>query len=163
MKIQWELTTSGNKLVMSGQEVGYFQIPDPRKPLTATFQIGTQIFTITRPGFWKTRVCIYDENGHEIMHLKPKNWWFNSMVFTYLQETYVIRLKNSPLVTWIIENNGISILEYGLAVTSKGNGLKIKCDDDVPVLFHGLLWYFMHTVLQEQNGFDDGSLIVVLV
>lgn len=163
MKIQWEVTSLGSVLKIEGNEMGYFTKPNSRNPTRALFQIGTHTYTLERRGFWKTGITIHDENGNEIIHGKLRNWWSNSMVFTYLDETYSISIYNDPTVTWKISKVGKSVLEYSIAVTSKGNGIKIKQHEEVPVVFHGILWYGIHAVLQEQTGLDEGAVIVVLV
>lgn len=163
MFMQWKKRQEAYELHLDTQVVATFQIPNPREPLTAILTIGMEQFTLSRPGFWKTHIVVHNEAQKEILRLQPQKWYSSSLVFNYYNQSFRIRSKNNPLLTWSIENEQKTVLEYGLTFSPKGNHLQIKVEEEVPLLFHGLLWYLMHTILLEQNGIDDASLVVLLV
>lgn len=151
---KWE-TTGESKYAFfdNGKEIGSIEIARSSLERIAHAQVMNQEITIKKVGTWKNAIEISDKNGLVIAKAHPEKWYTNYLKLEYAGKTYSLKIRNSPTAEYIIFENEVEIISYGLT-TNKGKvGVKINTNQNQSdYIFDFLLWYLFVPIAFENMG-----------
>lgn len=120
----------------------------------AVATLGTDTYEIATSGFWKSTLIIKDSSQNEILKVRPAKWYGTRYDVLHENKRYRLEIQNNPLASWMLLDQNEVICSYGLETADGKVAIKISGSENVPLLFHHLLWYLFLPIATEQTGDD---------
>ncbi len=117
-----------------------------------TVNAAKETFKINRSGFWKSNIEITDTSNVLAASVKPAKWYSGHYIMQYNGQEYKLIVRNNPLAEWAIQQNDKDICAYGLDTKNGAVTVRITEAENVPVLFHFILWYLFWPIAVENTG-----------
>ncbi|HVZ26356.1 MAG TPA: hypothetical protein VG842_09890 [Sediminibacterium sp.] len=138
--------------LIKGEKTGEMELNFSNLQSAAVFRMNGENYEIKRSGFWRTIIEVRDHK--EILRLKmePEKWYANSYTGLWGESAIKLFARNNPLAEYVISNTHQDILSYGLDTEKNKLFIRITAGEDVPALFHALLWYLFVPVANENFG-----------
>lgn len=162
MNKQWNKTGEGRyNFLVNGHVVGALSIAHKTMDRRAVATLGDNTYTIRHNGFWKNGLEIIDQNGKQLATAQPSNWFSSTMALEYRGKKYNLKVRNNPLAEWVVTDNGLDVLAYGLDTSQEKPGVRItSAGEQTDYLLDFLLWYCFVPIAME-NTTDDMFLLLV--
>jgi hypothetical protein len=160
MKKQWVKNTGFNYTFwMDEKKIGEMEIYFNTIARKAICTIGGKVLEIKRTGFWKSNLEITDSNEAIVLKTYPEKWYANTSIIEYANNKYKLIIRNNPLAEFVITENELDLLAYGLSAENKELKVSVSGSGEHDFIFDFLLWYLFIPIANENFG-DDYSFLI---
>lgn len=117
--------------------------------------VGDKKFRIISSGALGQKLEIRSLDEEIVLKLKPEKWYSNTFLIQFYDKDYKLVVRNNPLCEFVILTQKEELIAYGLDALKGNNHPALRTtekNNDQPILFHVLLWYFFEPVARENSG-----------
>ncbi|MDH4473352.1 MAG: hypothetical protein QE487_12160 [Fluviicola sp.] len=159
---QWKKTQEGvYEFLVNDQQIGVMNIAQAKMERKAVVQMQAQSFTIKRAGFWKSSISITDQQDLSVAEIYPTKWYSKSYTMDYNGKKHRISARNNPLAEWVIKEDDVELMAYGLETVDGKIAVKITSSETTDHFFDALLWYLFLPIAAENSG-DDVTFLMLI-
>ncbi|WP_284652346.1 hypothetical protein [Flavobacterium terrisoli] len=150
----WKKTTEKKYLFLVGEKkIGELELQSSRWNRSAIINLEGQLYTIAYTGFWKSKLLLFDYKGDVVLKAYPEKWFSNHTTIEYKNIKLNLKIRNNPLVEFVITNDTSELLSYSLE--NNGGTLVTKIislPENEDYFLDFLLWYLFQPIAQENTG-----------
>lgn len=163
MEKKWMKINEGKfSLIVNNTIIGDMEISSKSTASKAICTLGEQKFTIQRTGFWKNNLEVLDYSGQILAKVYNEKWYVSSSILDYKNKKYKIILRNNPLAEFVILDQEIELLAYGLKTENKEIKVQISMNKNTTdSFFDFIVWYLFAPIIAENA--DDNFVFQMLL
>lgn len=163
MEKKWMKINEGKfSLIVNNTIIGDMEISSKSTASKAICTLGEQKFTIQRTGFWKNNLEVLDYSGQILAKVYNEKWYVSSSILDYKNKKYKIILRNNPLAEFVILDQEIELLAYGLKTENKEIKVQISMNKNTAdSFFDFIVWYLFAPIIAENA--DDNFVFQMLL
>ena len=141
------------RFLVDAESVALMKLNPSLADQAASLQIGDEIYTIRRTGFWKSSVEVSDAQEQLVARVYPDKWYAHRLSMDYRGHSWKLVIRNNPLAEFLIRSGEQDLLAYGLEPRDGKVNIRItRATDAIDPLLDGLLWYLFLPVAAESSG-----------
>jgi len=154
MNKNWKKKKEGEYVFsVDNVEIGTMEIAYDSLETKAICKLEGNAYVIKRAGFWKSAIEISKESGQNVAKIYPRKWFASTWILQYKNEKYTLKVRNNPLVEYVLLHNEVEIAAYALNTDNNQVNVKITTANNTSdYLFDFLLWYlFLPVAIENMN------------
>lgn len=122
----------------------------------AAIELNNKSYTLKiKSAIFFSSMEIIDEYNETVVTMNPKKWYSTTFTITFNKELYELKIRNNPLAEYVLVQNNLECLAYGITTNSSTNKLAIKIEEpnqNQSPLLHAILWYLLEPIAKENFG-----------
>ncbi len=139
---EWKKNTHDDYTLWDdGKKIGDMVIKYWQTSHKAICTIDGRVLNLKRAGHWKSTIGMFDSKDNTIIAAYPDKLYGNTYNIEYENKEYKLIIRNNPLMEYVIFENGVEILIYGLVSENEGLRLIISTSNKSNYFFDFLLWF----------------------
>lgn len=152
---EWKRNTRDDYTLWDdGKKIGDMVIKYWQTSHRAICTIDGRVLNLKRAGHWKSAIGIYDSNVNNIIIAYPDKWYGSTYIVEYENKEYKLIIRNNPLMEYVIFENGIEILIYGLVLENEVPRFIVSTSDKSNYFFDFLVWFMFLPFVREHFPYD---------